>query len=262
MSKSKIIISTNLKTKNISINADSIGHRDSVLHFYFVDGNNPVKFNGLSFSYTISKDGSVVATRIWPDDPSLETYIQCDPNSLFSSDKAILSIDEDYSMTVSVTHNGSTFTETQTISTGRPAKPFTAWIWSDDKKKWEPPVVRPTDETKPWIWSDEHNKWIERDRCVYGNAGSLEPKTKEVSLIRDKFMKKLSETTLPDGTNLLTKAETAFTNNELDGPTKIKWQYGTTFKRMDAEVILWGDNLSLTADQLDDIFDVSFSDNT
>lgn len=259
--KSKIVITTNLKNESISINADSIGYRDSVLHFYFVDGNNPVKFNGLSFSYTISKDGSNVATRTWPADASIETYVQCDPNSLFASDKAVLIVDEDYSITVSVTHNGSTFTETQTISTGRPTQPFTSWTWSDANKKWEPPVARPTDETKAWIWSDVHNKWIERDRCVISNPGTSIPTTKEVSLTRDEFMNKLSNTTLPDNTNLLTKAETAFADGNLDGPARIKWQYGNTFKRMDAEVILWGDNLSLTAEQLDDIFDVTFSSN-
>ncbi len=258
--KSKIVVTTNIKNESISINADSIGHRDSILHFYFEDGNNPVKFNGLSFSYTISKDGSDVATRTWPADGSNETYVEGDPNSIFVSDRAILSIDEDYSITVSVTHNGSTFTETQTISTGRPAKPFTAWTWSASNKKWEPPVARPTDESKPWVWSDEHNKWVETDRCIVNNPNTSTPTTIEVSLSRDDFMAKLNTMTV-DSQNLLTKAETAYTNGDLDTAAKIKWQYGTTFKRMDAEVLLWGDNLSLTADQLDTIFDVSFSDN-
>jgi len=255
---SKINITSNLVNKSISIEHDNVLPFTNGIYFYFYDGNENCKFDNLSFSYTLNKGGSQVATKSWPADG---IKFESSTSQYLVSDRLIFEPETEYELVISVTNAGETFNKTDTFTIGRPEQPFASWTWDASSKEWTPPKAKPTDENFTWTWSEADSDWIKREMCVYPNPGTSTPTTKPVELTRDEFMAKLSTMTV-DSQNLLTKAETAFTNGDLDEQARIKWQYGTSFARVDAQVILWGDNLSLTSDQLDTIFGVTYNANT
>jgi len=251
----QICITANIKNQHLSLDYDIQPH-NNYLYWYFTDGNLFCDLCNVNFSYNLIQNGDVVQAKSWPQNN--EKLIQID-NQCFTNEKLLLTPETKYDLEIYVQNGSHELNKNFTFVTTRPTQPHKAWSWNSEQGKWLPPVPKPEDDIVPWQWDDDQNSWIESYKVCRSNStpeGSGDAIDKPVTLSRIDFIKKISEITLTDGTNLLDRAESAFENGELDTKSRIMWQYETLFKRSSADLRLWGDNLNLTEDQLNSIFNV------
>jgi len=173
-----------------------------------------------------------------------------------------LEIEKEYELYVWAEHDGQTFESTVTFTAPRPDQPYASWIWNADAVRWEPPVQAPEDENFAWHWDEASESWIKSDHVCYSKPNTQEIADKPVELDRVEFMKRLNSMAMSDGTNVLEAAESAYESGQLSTHANIMWKYATSFKLADSNLKQWAQDMNITDEQLDSLFEVVYVPNT
>lgn len=233
---SKIIATDSFKTKNWDVQFDSLKSNSAELVIGFTDEGPIVEFKNLQFLYRLSHNGTVIQTKSYP--PAGVRYVQSDQEYLVT-ERLTLEAEETYELYLWAENNGESFERTVTFTTPRPDQPFDSWTWDAAEKKWNSPVPYPSDNKYPYLWDEETTSWVKAP-------------PPDVELSRVEFMLRLNDM------GFLDDVEAAIESGQLSKRAEIMWKNSATFKRLNADLLLWASDLGFTDEQLDELFEINY----
>jgi len=120
------------------------------------DGINTVNLQGLSFGFTLEKDGKVVHEFSYPP---AGVHLVCSDMPYICAERVNWVTNDYYRISFWITQTGKpAITRTYDFLTPKPEQPSPACTWNNNKKQFEYPRQYPTDG-KICNWDDRSKSW-------------------------------------------------------------------------------------------------------
>lgn len=121
---------------------------------------NGTNLSGLTGTYSLARGGQVVLQGSFPPEG---TRFVCSDQDYVHIDASTLSQGAEYSLEVSYTFDGQTYSNTFTFSGDPPESPYPSWVF--DGEAWQPPVEHPIsgvgmEDTDIYTWDEQNLIWV------------------------------------------------------------------------------------------------------
>ena len=150
---SKIIARDDLRDNVWDIIEENIQGNYADLFIGFSDEEPVVKFESLSFGFTLSHNGETIDSQQWP--PEGVHYRRTDQEYIVAH-RLKFQPETEYVLYMWAENAGIRAERSHTFTTPRPAQPYASWIW--DGTQWNAPVPYPGDGGE-YEWNELSGEW-------------------------------------------------------------------------------------------------------
>lgn len=121
----------------------------------FLSDSDVTSIQGLQFDISVTVSGEAVFEAHHPQGGV--AFVETDQEWLIR-ETISLSYDDEVTVSLSVSHDGSEYSHEHTFLIPRPEAPFASWVW--DGEGWNAPSPYPGDDTYFYNWDEETTSWV------------------------------------------------------------------------------------------------------
>jgi hypothetical protein len=152
---SKIYAKNNTKTNNWVLDTTELGSFYNNLYIGFTNEEEIVDLRNIRFGFELKQGENIKQYGVFP--PSNIKYIKT--NQKYIVVVALRTIPkETYELYLWSENNNTLTEETFVFTIPQPKKPFSSWVWKEQKMNWEAPIPYP-DDNKEYIWNEAEQEW-------------------------------------------------------------------------------------------------------
>ena len=151
-------VNFNLKTQQWTWDINLTPGANTLLMGFSCD--QPVtQFNNISMQFDLSVNGVLAQSGEYP--PPNVKLISTDQNYV-TARRGVFTPDDEITLTITVTNDDVTYTDSQTMTVPRPSQPYPSWTWDSLDKTWVAPEPYP-DDGLTYTWDEAEQAWVEAD---------------------------------------------------------------------------------------------------